>query len=186
MYKLLPLLLFSTALAQFSASDISRFQNEQLDLIRTELKQASAAENQLSENLVANSENKINNIFIEKSSNEESNEYFFGYSYFDRSLNFYDNIPAPDDFKLGPGDEIILSMWGETNLRESFVINKDGLIYYKNIGLINLSNKTLKEAEDLLKIEFKKIFSTIGDEQNPTNLMLELGQLKSLNVAKES
>lgn len=182
MYKLLPLLLFSTALAQFSASDISRFQNEQLDLIRSELKQSSAAENQLSENLVENSENKINNIFIEKSSNEESNEYFFGYSYFDRSLNFYDNIPAPDDFILGPGDEIILSMWGETNLRESFIINKDGLIYYKNIGLINLSNKTLKEAEDLLKIEFKKIFSTIGDEQNPTNLMLELGQLKSLNV----
>jgi len=182
MYKLLPLLLFSTALAQFSASDINRFQNEQLDLIRSELKQASSTENQLSENLVKNSENKINNIFIEKSSNEESNEYFFGYSYFDRSLNFYDNIPAPDDFKLGPGDEIILSMWGETNLRESFVINKDGLIYYKNIGLINLSNKTLKEAEDLLKVEFKKIFSTIGDEQNPTNLMLELGQLKSLNV----
>ena len=191
MYKLLPLLLFSTALAQFSASDLSRFQNEQLDLIRSELKQSSADENQLSENLVKNSENKINNIFIEKSSNEESNEkssneeskeYFFGYSYFDRSLNFYDNIPAPDDFKLGPGDEIILSMWGETNLRESFVINKDGLIYYKNIGLINLSNKTLKEAEDSLKVEFKKIFSTIGDEQNPTNLMLELGQLKSLNV----
>lgn len=182
MYKLLPLLLFSTALAQFSASDINRFQNEQLDLIRSELKQASSTENQLSENLVKNSENNINNIFIEKSSNEESNEYFFGYSYFDRSLNFYDNIPAPDDFKLGPGDEIILSMWGETNLRESFVINKDGLIYYKNIGLINLSNKTLKEAEDLLKVEFKKIFSTIGDEQNPTNLMLELGQLKSLNV----
>jgi len=48
---------------------------------------------------------------------------------------------------LGPGDEIIISLWGENNSRENITINKDGMIYYENIGFINLSNKTLESAE---------------------------------------
>jgi Periplasmic protein involved in polysaccharide export len=88
----------------------------------------------------------------------------------------------PADFKLGAGDEIILSLWGETNLREKFIINKDGLIYYENIGFINLSNKTVDEAELLLVNELSKIYSTLKDSESPTNLMIELGKLKSLNI----
>ena len=51
-------------------------------------------------------------------------------------ISFFDNIPTPADFKLGPGDEITLSLWGATNSRETFNINKSGQIYYKNIGFL--------------------------------------------------
>jgi hypothetical protein len=71
-----------------------------------------------------------------------------------------------------------LSLWGETNLRERFNINKDGMIYYSNIGFINLSNKTLKEAELLLIEELSKIYSTLKDKNNSTKLMLELRTVK--------
>tara|TARA_Y100001980_G_C14550764_1_gene333534 strand:+ start:784 stop:2730 length:1947 start_codon:yes stop_codon:yes gene_type:complete len=180
--KLLLIILLSPVFAQLSGADIIRYQNEQLDAIKNELQESSITNNKLSQSIVTNSDDMLGEVVIEKQMDKVSDTVFFGYSYFERSINFYDNVPAPDDFKLGPGDEIILSMWGETNLRERFLINKDGLIYYKNIGLINLSNKTLKEAEIILKNELEKIFSTIGDTENPTNLMLELGQLKSLNV----
>ena len=73
-------------------------------------------------------------------------------------------------------------MWGETNSRERFIINKEGLIYYENIGFINLSNKTLEEAEGVLIEELAKVYSTLKNQNNPTKLMLELGQLKSINV----
>ena len=41
-------------------------------------------------------------------------------------MDFHDcnqnqNVPTPNDYQIGPGDEIILSMWGETNLREKFI-----------------------------------------------------------------
>ena len=84
--------------------------------------------------------------------------------------------------KLGPGDEIIISLWGQTNSRETFIINKEGLIYYKNLGFINVSNKTLKEAELLLRNELSKIYSSLNNQDNGTQIMLELGQLKSINV----
>ena len=81
-----------------------------------------------------------------------------------------------------PGDEIILSLWGETNSRESFIISKEGLIFYENVGFINLSNKTLLEAEEVLINELSRIYSTLEDKNNPTQLMIELGQIKSINV----
>ena len=56
------------------------------------------------------------------------------------------------------------------------------MIYYENIGFINLSNKTLESAEILLKEELSRIYSTLKDKNNPTTLMLELGQLKSINI----
>jgi hypothetical protein len=36
-----------------------------------------------------------------------SDSIYFGYNYFKRDINFFDNIPTPSDFRLGPGDEII-------------------------------------------------------------------------------
>ena len=71
-------------------------------------------------------------------------------------------------------------LYGATNSRERFQINKDGLIYYKNIGLINLSNLTLSQAENLMSEQLSKIYSTLDD--GPSSLMIELGQLKSINV----
>ena len=112
---------------------------------------------------------------------QEDDEYF-GYNYFEREINFFDNIPTSQKYKLGPGDEIIISMWGETNSRTSFTINKDGLIYYENVGFINISNLYISEAEELLKDQLSDIFSTLKDEDASTNLRVELEKLKSVNV----
>mgnify|MGYP001456149217 CR=1 FL=1 len=172
-------LLFITVIfGQISMSDINKLSNEQLDLIRSELKEDTISSD-IDE--VTKIDIPINEITINPSQSLAPTEYF-GYNYFKKEINFFDNIPTPLDFKLGPGDEIILSLWGETNSRESFLINKDGLIYYENIGFINLSNKNLKEAESVLVEELSRIYSTLKDQENRTQLMLELGQLKSINV----
>ena len=91
-------------------------------------------------------------------------------------------MPAPQDFILGPGDEVIISIWGETNFRKSFTLNREGLIYYEKIGFLNLSNKTISESQLYLKNEFSRIFSTLRDDDARSDLLLEVGQLKSINV----
>ena len=111
----------------------------------------------------------------------EDTEYF-GYNYFVQDINFFDNIPTPSDFKLGPGDEVIISLWGETNQRNNYIIDRNGMIFFENIGFVNVSNKTIKEAETLLVDKLSKIYSTLKDKNNPTSLMLELGKIKSINV----
>ena len=106
--------------AQISQSQIDRFSNEQLDLIREEL------QSQNSEDVITS----IDEVEILPTEPLIVENNLFGYDYFNREINFYDNIPTPQDFKLGPGDEVVLSLWGEFNSRQSFTINKEGLIYY--------------------------------------------------------
>ena len=174
------ILLQSFTLAQASLSDLNRLTNSQLDEIREELSIQNPSMDSALE-----SENSINQESIEieiEQKDSENLSSFFGYDYFNKQINFFDNIPTPVDFKLGAGDEIILSLWGEKNSREKFILNKDGMIYYQNIGFINLSGKTLNEAENLLSSELSRIYSTLNSSNNSTQLMLELGKIKSVNV----
>lgn len=180
--SLLIFLLFSNIFAQVSASDINRLSNSQLDALKAAVESKSKIDSSMSSESEETIESQIDNDVLIEVENVPEESPYFGYSYFKNNINFFDNIPTPSDFRLGPGDEIILSMWGETNLRKSFTINKDGMIYYRNIGFINLSNKNLKESELLLVEELSRIYSTLKNEDNPTKLMLELGQLKSINV----
>jgi len=135
---------------------------------------------------LSNSDNNINSEFqkvdIDINSGSVSDEEYFGYTYFDKNINFFDNIPTPENYMLGPGDGILISLWGEQNSQESFQINKDGMIYYENIGFINISNMSLSQAEQDLKKILKKIYSTLEDPQNPTYLKVSLTTLKSINV----
>lgn len=175
------LLFFGILNAQVSLSDVKKLGNKQLDELKEELLQSNSDTQNLKENLEESTDNtKPVNILVKETNNPL--EEYFGYDYFKADINFFDNIPTPSDFKLGPGDEIILSLWGEKNSREKFVISKDGLIYYENIGFINLSNKTIEEAESLLISELSTIYSTLKDSPNSTKLMIELGKLKSINV----
>jgi len=170
--------LLSVIFGQVSMSDINKLSNDQLDLIKQELQGQAVSQNNTDIKLL---ETIPTTVDIQSTTPSGSSEYF-GYNYFKRNINFFDNIPTPPDFKLGPGDEIILSLWGETNARENFVINKEGLIFYENVGFINLSNKNLKEAESILVEELSRIYSTLKDKENQTELMLSLGKLKSINV----
>ena len=56
-------------------------------------------------------------------------------------------FPLAKNYLLGPGDEITVSMWGETNKRDTYTINREGSVYFENIGFINLSNINVSDAE---------------------------------------
>jgi len=158
--------------------DIERMSNDDLDTMREELTSP-----------VPTFTPEIGSISVGTGDEEAMEEKiksfseYFGYSYFQRNINFFDNIPTPSDFKLGPGDEVILSLWGDTNLQKPFVINKEGSIYYEKVGFINIANKTLEEAESILIKKLSQTHSTLNNaDDNSTNLTLDLGKLKSINV----
>ena len=166
-------ILFSQSI---SMRQIEQLSNNQIDTIKEELKS-----NSVSNPVLKEVENELADVSLTPVKKEESSENF-GYSYFQRNVNFFDNIPVPTEFRIGPGDELFLSLWGETNVRKKFVINKDGSFFYENLGFINLNNKTLDEAESILSDRLSQIYSTINSDKNPTQLSLEFGQIKSINV----
>ena len=68
---------------------------------------------------------------IDLSDTLDNIDKFFGYDFFTvrDTLKFWENLPTPKDYLLGPGDELIISLWGETQLRENYTISRDGSIY---------------------------------------------------------
>ena len=173
------ILFLSTVFAQISMSDINKLSNQQLDAVKAGLQANTKASIVESIPAVSNTSSPVS---ITSTAIAMAVGDYFGYNYFRKDISFFDNIPTPADYKLGPGDEIIISLWGENNTRKNVTINKDGMIYYENIGFINLSNKTLESAELLLTEELSRIYSTLKDKDNSTKLMLELGKLKSINI----
>ena len=109
----------SILIGQGSMLDMEDMTNDRLDDIREQLKTDPSADTRKV------LDPKIETLAIEidreaaelKKELEEMSEYF-GYSYFKRKINFFDNVPTPIDFRLGAGDEIILSLWGQINLQE--------------------------------------------------------------------
>ena len=171
---IITIIMVNLVFSQTSISDINRITNEQLNKIRTELKS-------IDKETIPTVSPSIASVEVSPSIDSSDND-LFGYDYFNRTINFFDNIPTPENFKLGPGDEIIVSLWGETNSQKKYTLNRDGSIYLPDLGFISLSNKTISEAEAMLKDELSAIYSTINDDKNSTKLMVELNRLKSINV----
>ena len=67
-------------------------------------------------------------LFYEK---EDEGLMYYGYDFFTRrdTVAFWENLPTPANYLLGPGDELVISLWGETQLRETYIISRDGKIY---------------------------------------------------------
>ena len=96
-----------------------------------------------------------------------------------RNLSFEPNlnIPTPENYMLGPGDEVIIDIWGtsENTVRET--ISPEGSILVENIGPIYLSGLNMQEAEQHLRREFSKIYAAISGES--VHIKVTLGKIRS-------
>lgn len=86
---------------------------------------------------------------------ETEKSVIFGKDIFNNTLLTFEpqlNIATPDNYLLGPGDEVIIDIWGnsEANIRQ--VISPDGNIVVQGIGPVYLNGLTVKEANDRVKM----------------------------------
>ncbi len=115
---------------------------------------------------------------------EEESSKHFGYDFFTKrdSVYFWENLPVISDYILGPGDELIISLWGETQLRETYKISRDGKIYDDKVGLLILSGLSLDQAKSFLTKKFGSIYSTLTSTNPSTFIDISIGELKSINI----
>lgn len=108
----------------------------------------------------------------------------FGHSIFqNKDLTFapLQNIATPDNYKLGPGDEVIIDIWGASQSNIVEIISPDGYIVVQNLGLVYLNGKTIKEATSYLKEQLNKIYSGISENSN-SKISVSLGQIRTIQV----
>lgn len=109
----------------------------------------------------------------------------FGRDIFNNSLLTFEpnlNIATPENYILGPGDEVIIDIWGDAEQNLQQQISPDGTITDAKIGPVYLSGMTVKEANARLKNAFAEIYSTMKGEQPTTFIAMSLGQIRSIRV----
>lgn len=89
------------------------------------------------------------------------------------------NIATPKDYVLGPGDEVIVEVWGaaETGFRGK--ISPEGSLYLTGIGPVQLGGTTIDEATQSLRNRLRSVIEGIG---SGTQVRVSLGEIRSVNV----
>ena len=57
---------------------------------------------------------------------------------------------SPEEYMLGPGDELTIHIWGTSEKNYTVAVNGEGVIAIPLLGLVDVSGKTLAEAKELL------------------------------------
>ena len=114
---------------------------------------------------------------------------YFGYKYFNPAAAQAGgqataaNLPVPTGYVLGPGDNVMVTLWGDSKLQTSLTIDRDGRYFAANLDKwLHLSGKTVEEAEQDLRQEFQEAYVTLKGPKPTTFMAMTLGTLKSLTV----
>ena len=95
------------------------------------------------------------------------------------------NIPTPKNYQLGPGDEVIIDIWGAAANTYQLEIAPDGIVLIENIGPVYLNGLTIEEATNRLRSKLSEIYSGLSAEtpsERDTFMQVSLGQVRSIKV----
>jgi len=102
----------------------------------------------------------------------------FGYDLFsDSTLKFpaAESFSAPDDYPLGPGDHVLVNVWGRVDLNLDLIVDPEGKVFIPRAGETIVHGATRPEAEKRIRAALGRVYSDF--EMNVT-----LGPLRPISV----
>ena len=109
----------------------------------------------------------------------------FGRNIFNtRNLTFEPsvNLATPPSYRLGPGDEVIIDIWGTSQNTIRQQISPDGTINIEKIGPVSLSGMTVSEANEYLKRVLGKTYSGLDALDGTLEIRLTLGNARTIQI----
>lgn len=107
----------------------------------------------------------------------------FGHDMFtNEQLTFEPNlsIATPDNYVLGPGDEVIVDVWGDSQMTIRATVSPEGKIFISNVGPVSLAGLTIAEASSRVRGALMSIYEGLAD--GSVQMKLSLGSIRSIQV----
>ena len=95
--------------------------------------------------------------------------YVFGVDVFRRATTqFLPTLsgPVPPDYRIGPGDHLVLIVTGDIEFAHSLQVTREGFLVIPQVGEVHVANLTLDELRELLYTRLGKVYS--GIRHGPT------------------
>jgi protein involved in polysaccharide export with SLBB domain len=107
----------------------------------------------------------------------------FGSNIFDNlQLSFQPNlqIATPANYLIGTNDELIIDVYGISDLTKKLLVNTEGNIRFPKYGPIKVAGLSIEQATNNVKRELTKLYP--GLRNGTTSIKLSLGQMRSIQV----
>ncbi|WP_242538462.1 polysaccharide biosynthesis/export family protein [Trinickia acidisoli] len=72
------------------------------------------------------------------------------------------DVPAPADYVIGPGDEIVLSLWGGVDGQLRLTVDRDGQIAIPKIGTVTVAGVKAAALNSVLKGAVGRVYTHFG------------------------
>jgi protein involved in polysaccharide export with SLBB domain len=86
-----------------------------------------------------------------------------------------DWMQVPNDYILGPGDQLQIAIWGQVQANLRAYVDRSGAIYIPQVGEISVAGVHYGDLEEHLKREISKVFKNF-------TVTASLGRLRSIQV----
>ena len=126
----------------------------------------------------------VNNVVTK----EASKSIVFGMDFFNNpNISFTPNlnVATPDNYQLGPGDELVINLWGAAENSYTVKVNKEGVLRLPNIGPVFVNGMTIKNAKEVIFSKLKRVYGGISAPDNsPYKVFanVSLSEVRSIQV----
>lgn len=85
------------------------------------------------------------------------------------------NMPTPQSYTLGPGDQLVIDIYGDSQKTLVHTISPEGTITVSGVGPVQVSGLTVAAAQ-------QKIRQKVGSHYSGSNVRLTVGQMRTIMV----
>lgn len=163
----------------------SRYENESGESAPASLD--NVAQTRVRESATEEAAANMNTTYREEAEKTEDTtpRRIFGHNVFNnQALSFEpnENLATPQNYRLGPGDEVVIDIWGtsEDHIRQT--ISPEGSIMVSQLGPIYLNGMTITEANNHVKNKFSTKYAGVSGTNPETDINLTLGQVRTIQV----
>jgi protein involved in polysaccharide export with SLBB domain len=91
------------------------------------------------------------------------------------------SIATPPNYKVGPGDELLLEVYGSNVFTQKMVVSREGFINVKYAGLINANGVSMQDLQEIVRLKLIKYIPALAS--GGARSQLNLGSIRSITVS---
>ena len=91
-------------------------------------------------------------------------------------------VATPSDYRLGPGDDLIINLFGASEITYSVQISRNGNVKFDKLAPVYLSGLSIRAASKRLKQRLSKVYTGLGSNNQIEKVDLELSLQKARSI----
>ncbi len=86
-----------------------------------------------------------------------------------------EQVPVTPDYVVGPGDELVVHVWGQVSVNAQVTVDRNGIVYLPQVGPVSVAGIPFSQLQTLIQGKIAKIYRNF-------NVSVSMGQLHSTRI----